>query len=127
MQHLANTAFAFATAGQMAPTMLDVFSLVDSAEIQGAENELTVYQQSMQCFGRTGQIAAGFALLARAEARGLLSSSEEGCYSMLHTLFEACRAIDDSMGTLRLQAVMKRLGLIALVPVVTVLVRDPWL
>merc|ERR1712207_52998 len=42
---------------------------------------------------------------------------------MVRTLLEACRAAGDSEGASRLQAVMERFGLIALVPVATAILQ----
>ena len=76
----------------------------------------------IQCSAGTGHIAAGFVALARAEGSEVLRSDTD-CYSMVRTLLEACRAAGDSEGASRLQAVMGRCGLSALVPVATAILQ----
>eukprot|EP00747_Dinoflagellata_sp_TGD_P108046 gnl/TRDRNA2_/TRDRNA2_170300_c0_seq2.p1 gnl/TRDRNA2_/TRDRNA2_170300_c0~~gnl/TRDRNA2_/TRDRNA2_170300_c0_seq2.p1 ORF type:complete len:107 (+),score=18.93 gnl/TRDRNA2_/TRDRNA2_170300_c0_seq2:144-464(+) len=69
----------------------------------------------LQCIAATGQIVAGFAMLAQAEATRLISCSDE-FYAGLHALLEACRTAGDAMGAHQVQSAVQRLGLIALVP-----------
>merc|ERR1712151_450430 len=63
------------------------------------------------------------ASLAVAEGSEVLLHSDTDCYSMVRTLLEACRAAGDSEAASRLQAVIGRFGLSALVPVATALVQ----
>ena len=44
------------------------------------------YAMSMQGLAAKGQIEMGFALLERAEGKGLLSNSDNEDYPMFHTL-----------------------------------------
>merc|ERR1712216_830238 len=82
-----------------------------------------LYHMSMQGIVVTGQIVAGFALLARIEARGVLSHVDANCYNLFCTLLEACRMIGDSGGASRVQAWAYHLGLIAPAPVARVLLQ----
>ena len=70
-----------------------------------------------------GRIEAGFVLIDRAEAKGLLSNSDNEGYPMLHNLIQACRFIGDLNSVFRAQAALDRLGLIALAPVATAVVQ----
>ena len=81
------------------------------------------YATSMQGLATTGQVEAGFVLLERAEAKGLLPNSENKGYPMCHNLIQACRFAGDFKGVSRVQAAMDRLGLIALAPVATAVVQ----
>ena len=81
------------------------------------------YQTSMEGLAANGLIQAGFALLTRAEASGLLSHSDNDCYPMFHILLEACRLTGHSKGASRVQAMVEQLGLIALAPLATVVVQ----
>ena len=72
-QELANTAWAFATSGEPAPSTLNPISVLDAMEEQGAKPQAIEYKLSMHGLGASGQIEAGFALLAQVEANGLLS------------------------------------------------------
>ena len=78
---------------------------------------------SMQGLASLGQIEAGFALLERAEAKGLLSRFDNEGYPMFHNLLQACRFVGDVKGISRVQAAIDRLGLIALAPVATAVVQ----
>ena len=71
----------------------------------------------MQSLAATGKFEAGFALLGRVDTSGLLSHSDNGCYSMFRMLGEACRFAGNSNEACRVQAAMDRLGLIALAAV----------
>ena len=119
-QELANTAWAFLTVGELTIVLLDPISVLDAMEARGAKPQVMYNQMLMHGFATTSQIEAGYALLARAEASGLLCHSSELCYPMCCTLLEACHMISDSDGASCMQAVVERLGLIALVPVVMV-------
>ena len=121
-QGLANTAWAFATVGAPAPALLDPISVLDVMEGQGSKPQLMYYAMSMQGLATTGKVEAGFALLERAEAKGLLSNSNNEGYPMFHNLLQACRLVGDFNGASRVQAAMDRLGLIALAPVATAVV-----
>lgn len=122
-QNLANTAWAFAIAGEQAPGLLDPISVLDAIESQsgwGATPWEVQYQMLIHSLARTGQIKAGFALLARLESNGLLSDADEHCYPMFHMLLETCRAIGDSHGISPVQTSVERLGPIPATPVATV-------
>ena len=71
VHELSNMAWAFATAGEPVPAMLNPISVLDAMTVQGAKLQWVDYQMSMQSLVVTGQIAAGFELLTRAEADGL--------------------------------------------------------
>ena len=75
------------------------------------------YKMLMEGLATTGQFAAGFVLLARVEAIGLLLHSDESCYPMFRTLLEACRVVGDVSGASRVKAMMELLGFIARAPV----------
>ena len=81
------------------------------------------YQMFVQGFAATGQLEAGFSLLARAESNGLLSHSDESGYTMCHILLQACRSVGDSHVASRVQAVAERLSLIAVSAMATALVQ----
>ena len=49
----------------------------------------------MQGLATMGQIEAGFSLLERAEAKGLLSKSDNEGYPMCRSLLQACRFVGD--------------------------------
>lgn len=115
-QELANTAWAFVMAGEPAPAMLNPILVLDSMVAQGARPQLMYYQMSVQCLAATGQIVAGCALLARAEAEGLLSHSGENGHELFRALLEACRTVGNFDGASRVQAAVDRLGLGALAP-----------
>eukprot|EP00746_Dinoflagellata_sp_MGD_P042736 gnl/MRDRNA2_/MRDRNA2_203590_c0_seq1.p2 gnl/MRDRNA2_/MRDRNA2_203590_c0~~gnl/MRDRNA2_/MRDRNA2_203590_c0_seq1.p2 ORF type:complete len:122 (-),score=22.84 gnl/MRDRNA2_/MRDRNA2_203590_c0_seq1:56-421(-) len=71
----------------------------------------------------TNQVEAGFVLLARAEAMGLLANASDS-YPLIRTLLEACRLDGDCDGTFQLQAAAERLGLISLVPMSEAYVQE---
>merc|ERR1712224_360841 len=77
----------------------------------------------MQGLTAIGQIEAGFALLTRAEANGMLSHSDNEGYSMFHALIQACRLAGDFNSASCVQAKLDQLGMIALAPVATALVQ----
>ena len=122
-QQLANTAWAFATASEPAPALLNPVAVLDSMEVQGSKPELMYYAMSMQGLAASSQIQAGFALLERAETCGLLSHCDDHCYSMFHALVQACRMVGDSSGASQVQAAMDRLGITSLAPMATALVQ----
>ena len=124
-QSLANMAWAFATVGEPAPALLMPNKVLYAIESEYAHPPVMCYQMVIECLARTGQVVAGFALLARVEASGLLSNSDEDCYSMIRTLLEACRGVGDPDCASRLQVVAERLGLISLVaPAAIALVQN---
>ena len=88
-------------------------------EAQGSEPLLMYYAMSMQGLATMGQIEAGFALLGRAEANGLLSKFDNEGYTIFHALIQACRLVGDFHSASRVQAALEQLGLIALAPVAT--------
>lgn len=94
---------------------------LDAIESQGTQPPVLYYRMVMECLGTSGEIVAGFALLARVEACGLLSSWDENCYPMFRTLLETCWAIGDSEGASRVLAWVDRLGLEGLCPTARVL------
>merc|ERR1712039_212091 len=69
-QGLMNTAWAYATSGELAPALLDAVSVLCAMEARGVKPQTVNYQMSMQGFAATAQIDVGLALLARAEANG---------------------------------------------------------
>ena len=81
------------------------------------------YAMSMQGLATMGQIESGFSLLERAEAKVLLSRSDNEGYPMFHNLLQACCFVGDVKGISRVQAAIDRLGLIALAPVATAVVQ----
>ena len=105
-QGLANTAWAFATAGVPAPALLHPMSVLDVMEAQGFKPQLIHYSMSVQGLATMGQVKAGFALLERAEAKGLVSNSNQEAYSMFHNLIQACRVVGDFNGVSRVQAAL---------------------
>ena len=122
-QDLTNTAWAFATASEAAPPLLNPVSVLDLIELKGSKPELMYYDMSMQGLAASSQIQAGFALLERAETCGLLSHCDDHCYSMFHALVQACRMVGDSSGASQVQAAMDRLGITSLAPMATALVQ----
>ena len=72
--------------GAPAPALLDPISVLDVMEVQGYKPQLVCYAMSMQGLATMGQIEAGFALLEQAEAKGLLSNSNNDGYPMFHNL-----------------------------------------
>ena len=121
-QERANLAWAFATAHGPVPAVLEPIAVLEAIAAQGTEPQVNVYNMLMQCAAVRGNIATGFELLRRAEARGL-PHSDSNCYRLFRTLIEACRAADDSDGASRVQAAVDRLGLIALAPLAVALVQ----
>ncbi len=99
-------------------------SVLTAMELQGAKLQVVCYQMLVQCLAITGQIQAGFALLAWAEATGLLSHSDSNWYPMFRMMLEACGMVGESCGTSWVQAVVKRLDLFSLTPVAMVLVQS---
>eukprot|EP00747_Dinoflagellata_sp_TGD_P104007 gnl/TRDRNA2_/TRDRNA2_169142_c0_seq1.p1 gnl/TRDRNA2_/TRDRNA2_169142_c0~~gnl/TRDRNA2_/TRDRNA2_169142_c0_seq1.p1 ORF type:complete len:101 (-),score=17.47 gnl/TRDRNA2_/TRDRNA2_169142_c0_seq1:64-366(-) len=84
-QDLINAAWAFMTAGTPAPFKLDPLSVLETMESHSSQSldgygRMLHYRMSMHCLAATGQIVAGFALLARAEASGLLSDIGIPCF-----------------------------------------------
>lgn len=65
----------------------------------------------MQGLSASGQVVAGFAVLAQAEASGSLPPSGEGCFGIFHALLEACRGACDPDSACLVQAAVERLGL----------------
>eukprot|EP00747_Dinoflagellata_sp_TGD_P095325 gnl/TRDRNA2_/TRDRNA2_166441_c4_seq5.p1 gnl/TRDRNA2_/TRDRNA2_166441_c4~~gnl/TRDRNA2_/TRDRNA2_166441_c4_seq5.p1 ORF type:complete len:151 (+),score=27.59 gnl/TRDRNA2_/TRDRNA2_166441_c4_seq5:579-1031(+) len=114
VKSLVNLSWALATAGrgEPRPALLDVLSMLDLIESQDANCKAMCYQMVLESLVATGQIAAGFDLLGRVEAGGLLSEFEGNCYSIFRALVEACRVIDLDKAS-RVQVVMDRLGLTA--------------
>eukprot|EP00747_Dinoflagellata_sp_TGD_P122575 gnl/TRDRNA2_/TRDRNA2_173653_c10_seq4.p1 gnl/TRDRNA2_/TRDRNA2_173653_c10~~gnl/TRDRNA2_/TRDRNA2_173653_c10_seq4.p1 ORF type:complete len:296 (-),score=60.17 gnl/TRDRNA2_/TRDRNA2_173653_c10_seq4:28-786(-) len=112
-------------AGEHAPAMLDPVSVIDTIEMQGNKAKAIEYRTLMQCVAVTGQIASGFVLVERMEASGLLSSpdDEDDYYSAFRGLLENCRIVGDFAGASRVQAMVERLGLIALPPVAVSLIQ----
>ena len=92
-------------------------------EAQGTTPQVMEYQMSMQGLAAMGRIEAGFSLLVRAEAKGLLSNSNKDGYQMFHTLIQACRVVGDFNSVSRAQAALDRLGLTPLAPVATAVVQ----
>ena len=75
----------------------------------------------MQSLVASSQIEAGFALLQQMDT-GLLSQSDEDCYSLFRTILQACRLAGDFDGTSELQAAVDQLGLKACLCMATALV-----
>eukprot|EP00746_Dinoflagellata_sp_MGD_P159200 gnl/MRDRNA2_/MRDRNA2_86648_c1_seq1.p1 gnl/MRDRNA2_/MRDRNA2_86648_c1~~gnl/MRDRNA2_/MRDRNA2_86648_c1_seq1.p1 ORF type:complete len:219 (+),score=40.20 gnl/MRDRNA2_/MRDRNA2_86648_c1_seq1:113-769(+) len=75
------------------------------------------YQMMMQGLAAAGQIDGGVALLAQAEAIGLLNHYDQHQYLMFHTLLEACRALNISDAVSKVQAGLEALGFRSLTPV----------
>eukprot|EP00747_Dinoflagellata_sp_TGD_P122814 gnl/TRDRNA2_/TRDRNA2_173684_c5_seq2.p3 gnl/TRDRNA2_/TRDRNA2_173684_c5~~gnl/TRDRNA2_/TRDRNA2_173684_c5_seq2.p3 ORF type:complete len:120 (-),score=16.93 gnl/TRDRNA2_/TRDRNA2_173684_c5_seq2:24-383(-) len=117
-------AWALGTAvGEPAPILLSPSSVLDEMKSQGAKLELMHYQMMMEWYASSGQIVAGFALLAGVHATGLLSKIDEDPYLVFRPLLEACRAVGDAGCASRLQAAMERLSLIPPRPFARVLVQ----
>ena len=119
VQNLANTAWAFATAGKPAPALLDPILVLDTMVLHGVNSQVTCYQTLMHSLAATGQIEAGFVLLSRVEASALLSHSDNDCYPMCQILLQACRLTCESSIASHAQAAVKRLGLVSLAPTAT--------
>eukprot|EP00747_Dinoflagellata_sp_TGD_P198323 gnl/TRDRNA2_/TRDRNA2_71328_c0_seq2.p1 gnl/TRDRNA2_/TRDRNA2_71328_c0~~gnl/TRDRNA2_/TRDRNA2_71328_c0_seq2.p1 ORF type:complete len:130 (-),score=26.28 gnl/TRDRNA2_/TRDRNA2_71328_c0_seq2:160-549(-) len=117
-QALVTTAWAFATIGEPAPFLLDLISVLESMGDQDEMlNELN-FRMAMQCFAVTGQIVAGFVLLARAKSGWVLSAKEKS-YQAFHSLLEACRTANDVDAACRVQDAATQLGLAGLGVVAT--------
>eukprot|EP00747_Dinoflagellata_sp_TGD_P122577 gnl/TRDRNA2_/TRDRNA2_173653_c10_seq7.p1 gnl/TRDRNA2_/TRDRNA2_173653_c10~~gnl/TRDRNA2_/TRDRNA2_173653_c10_seq7.p1 ORF type:complete len:253 (-),score=37.71 gnl/TRDRNA2_/TRDRNA2_173653_c10_seq7:94-852(-) len=112
-------AWALAMTGQPTPAAFSPLLALDAMESRDTKPGVMYYQMLMQCAAVTGEVAAGFELLGRAQASGLLSQPDDDCYTMFRTLLEACCVSGDSDGASRVHAAVGRLGLIALVPVAT--------
>merc|ERR1712187_320419 len=118
-QGLANIAWAFATVGESAPSLLGPVSVLDAHEVMGAACEVMQPQyvvMATQGLVVTNQTMPASCLLARIEACELLFQGVEDSYQSPRTLLEAYRAISDSDGGLRVQATVERLDLIADAP-----------
>lgn len=118
-EDLASTAWAMAMVGHPESESVDLVVMLDTIDGQDPRlQELRMYYlMMMQCLATTGHIVAGFQLLTRGHTGVLVSQSGAGCYSMFHTLLEACRSVDDSLGASRVKAAQDHLGLVGLVPV----------
>eukprot|EP00747_Dinoflagellata_sp_TGD_P027498 gnl/TRDRNA2_/TRDRNA2_132651_c1_seq1.p1 gnl/TRDRNA2_/TRDRNA2_132651_c1~~gnl/TRDRNA2_/TRDRNA2_132651_c1_seq1.p1 ORF type:complete len:109 (+),score=8.06 gnl/TRDRNA2_/TRDRNA2_132651_c1_seq1:130-456(+) len=99
--------------GEPTPTIFDPISVLD----RGARTKQVDYEMSMQCLAVSGQIVAGFALLWRAEAGGIMSQPGGDYYSLFRMLLEACRLLRDHQGASRLQMALDSLGLVGREPV----------
>eukprot|EP00747_Dinoflagellata_sp_TGD_P128752 gnl/TRDRNA2_/TRDRNA2_174592_c9_seq23.p1 gnl/TRDRNA2_/TRDRNA2_174592_c9~~gnl/TRDRNA2_/TRDRNA2_174592_c9_seq23.p1 ORF type:complete len:247 (+),score=42.74 gnl/TRDRNA2_/TRDRNA2_174592_c9_seq23:695-1435(+) len=106
-----------------APALLDPISALDVGEADSAHPGHAYYLMLMQSLAVAGQIVAGFDLLARAEACGLLTHSDENCFDMFRTLLVSCRTAGDHNGASRVQSALQRLRLIPRVPAARVLVH----
>eukprot|EP00747_Dinoflagellata_sp_TGD_P137604 gnl/TRDRNA2_/TRDRNA2_175704_c3_seq2.p1 gnl/TRDRNA2_/TRDRNA2_175704_c3~~gnl/TRDRNA2_/TRDRNA2_175704_c3_seq2.p1 ORF type:complete len:121 (-),score=22.72 gnl/TRDRNA2_/TRDRNA2_175704_c3_seq2:104-433(-) len=80
-------------------------------ESQSSTPQVGYYQMVMECLAATGQIVAGFALLARVEASGLTSGADENCYKIFHTLCEACCMVGDFAAASWVDARLQQLDL----------------
>ena len=92
-------AWAFAMAGEPVPALLNPMAVLDEMEARGAEPQVCFYQMSMHGLAATCPGSAGFALLAQAEACGLLFHSKENYFAMFHTLLKAYHTTNNSGGT----------------------------
>jgi len=115
-QGLANTAWVFAMVSKSGNVLLDPIFALDAMESRGADHQVMRYQMAMHGFAATGQIQAGFVLLARVEANGLLCHSDGKCYVIYHTLLEACRSVGDFKAASRVQMAVDLLSLAAHAP-----------
>lgn len=86
MQDFANTAWAFVTAGQPASAFLQPTSVLNAIESHGTKPQVMYYEMVMEGLAATCRIVAGFVLLARVEATGLLSCCDEKG----HPVFTCC-------------------------------------
>ena len=98
--------------GEPAHALLQPISVLDVMEATGVTPQVGDYTMSMKGLAATSQIEAGFALLVRAEASGLLCHSNNDPYPMFHTLLQACHLVGDSCGASQVQAAVDRLGLV---------------
>ena len=80
MQELTETAWAFTTANISAPALLNPLAMLDVIEARGFVPQVIYYDMSMQGLARKGDIEAGFNLLDRAEANGLLIQCDQSCF-----------------------------------------------
>ena len=91
---------------------------------QSVVPDVSTYSALMQVLAGTGQIVAGFELLAEGEeifgSNGALSHD---WYPIFRMLLEGCRAVGDSQKASRVKAEMDRLGLVARMHVATTLVE----
>lgn len=91
---------------------------------QGVLPNLATYHALMQVLAATGQVLAGFELLACEEGFGLLFHFEENLYPMFRILLEACRAAGEIESASQVRVMMERLGLQKrVVPVATTFVQ----
>ena len=104
------------------PFRLNPFSVLEMIEVKGVRPQMVCYQMLMECLASVDQIQGGFALIARMEADGSLSISEDNCYPMFRMLLEACRTVS-GFNTTFAQAAIERLCSIALAPVATMLTQ----
>ena len=100
----------------MVPALLHPIMVLDAMETEDANLML------MQSLVASSQIEAGFALLQQMDT-GLLSQSDEDCYSLFRTILQACRLAGDFDGTSELQAAVDQLGLKACLCIATALVQ----
>eukprot|EP00747_Dinoflagellata_sp_TGD_P036129 gnl/TRDRNA2_/TRDRNA2_138289_c0_seq2.p1 gnl/TRDRNA2_/TRDRNA2_138289_c0~~gnl/TRDRNA2_/TRDRNA2_138289_c0_seq2.p1 ORF type:complete len:140 (-),score=9.04 gnl/TRDRNA2_/TRDRNA2_138289_c0_seq2:99-518(-) len=119
---LPNLACVFARMGMRVPMLLEPTSVLDAIEWRQITPRVVEYQMLMECCAASGQIVAGFALLARAEVRGVLSNPHASWYQTFRSLLETCRVFDDPDGASRVQAMVERFGSIALATVARTLV-----
>ena len=100
----------------MVPALLHPIMVLDAMETEDANLML------MQSLVASSQIEAGFALLQQMDT-GLLSQSDEDCYSLFRTILQACRLAGDFDGTSELQAAVDQFGLKACLCIATALVQ----
>ena len=100
----------------MVPVLLHPIMVLDAMETEDANLML------MQSLVASSQIEAGFALLQQMDT-GLLSQSDENCYSLFRAILQACRLAGDFDGTSELQAAVDQLGLKARLSIATALVQ----
>eukprot|EP00747_Dinoflagellata_sp_TGD_P108868 gnl/TRDRNA2_/TRDRNA2_170548_c2_seq1.p1 gnl/TRDRNA2_/TRDRNA2_170548_c2~~gnl/TRDRNA2_/TRDRNA2_170548_c2_seq1.p1 ORF type:complete len:105 (+),score=13.33 gnl/TRDRNA2_/TRDRNA2_170548_c2_seq1:108-422(+) len=89
------------------PTALDPASVLDDIETRGMKASILDYNMLMQCLGATGNIVAGFVLISRGEASGVLSQIGTDSYRFYRMLLEACRVGSDSEGASRVQVMLR--------------------
>eukprot|EP00747_Dinoflagellata_sp_TGD_P197921 gnl/TRDRNA2_/TRDRNA2_69892_c0_seq1.p1 gnl/TRDRNA2_/TRDRNA2_69892_c0~~gnl/TRDRNA2_/TRDRNA2_69892_c0_seq1.p1 ORF type:complete len:162 (+),score=31.24 gnl/TRDRNA2_/TRDRNA2_69892_c0_seq1:72-557(+) len=114
---LVNSTWAFASVGLPAPALLLPFKVLDEIEAQESMPPAAFYSMLVQSLVTSGQVVAGFELLSKAQAAGLLSLMGENCYAMFHLLLAVCRATGDSGGASRVKALQERIGFSALAPI----------
>eukprot|EP00747_Dinoflagellata_sp_TGD_P196517 gnl/TRDRNA2_/TRDRNA2_66709_c0_seq1.p1 gnl/TRDRNA2_/TRDRNA2_66709_c0~~gnl/TRDRNA2_/TRDRNA2_66709_c0_seq1.p1 ORF type:complete len:194 (+),score=36.21 gnl/TRDRNA2_/TRDRNA2_66709_c0_seq1:3-584(+) len=112
VQGLVNSAWAFVTVGEPEPSLVlsEASSLLDAIDCEDTKPRTKKYQEVLGCLAAAGQLVAGFTLLSRMEASGLLSEVGETFYVMLRSLLEACRLVGDSDGASQVQSVLLRRG-----------------